>query len=97
MKQLVAEREAQDSPQSKETNEYHAGKVLDQEDKPLDSHADLSESYCLLCKRRTAVAACMPCGHLCICEVCQKERAAQLKKCPQCKNDITGAVNILGE
>jgi hypothetical protein len=95
MKALVLERDSQN--EVTDTVEYHPGNILNQSDQTLESHADLKDSFCLLCKRRQAVAAMMPCGHLCCCEVCQKERILQQKVCPHCKGEITGCVNILGD
>ena len=95
MKALVAEREA--AEQNTKTDEYIVGKIYNQSNQPLMSQADLKESFCLCCKRRTAVAAMLPCGHLCVCEVCLKERVNTLKVCPYCKQPVTGAVNILFE
>jgi hypothetical protein len=95
MKALVLERETKD--QEKGTDEYVVGKIFGQANQTLGSQGDLKDAFCLLCKRRTAVAAMLPCGHLCCCEVCLKERIATLKVCPHCKGEVTGAVNILFE
>ena len=95
MKALVSERDEGHSETQK--NDYVVGKVLNQSDEALDNQADMKESFCLLCKRRAAVAALMPCGHLCVCEVCLKERVGAVKTCPICKKEVTGAVNILAD
>jgi hypothetical protein len=95
MKALVLERETKED--EKGSDEYVVGKIYGQSNQTLDSQADLKESFCLLCKRRTAVAAILPCGHLCCCEACLKERVNTTKVCPSCKGEITGAVNILFE
>ena len=95
MKALVSERDQEHS--TTEQNDYVVGKILNQSSDPLDTQNDMKESFCLQCKRRPAVAALMPCGHLCVCEVCLKERVGAIKTCPICKKEVTGAVNILGE
>lgn len=95
MKEIVEEREANELDVKKD--EYVAGKVFSQNDTPLNTEIELRDSICLMCKRRQAVAAVMPCGHLCLCEVCLKERVNNMKTCPYCKAPATGAVNILFE
>jgi ankyrin repeat protein len=96
MRALVAERENAAGP-ADDVETYKPGNIMNQNDSTLESHADLKDSVCLLCKRRQAIAAMMPCGHLCVCEVCQKERILQQKVCPHCKGEVTGCVNILGD
>jgi hypothetical protein len=74
-----------------------AGHILKQTGGSFETYAEVKDSYCLLCRRRTATGALLPCGHLCVCEPCQKERIATVKQCPICKQDVYGAVAILAD
>ena len=93
MKQLVKERDEKEMVENPDV--YHPGNIYDQANQLIQGESDLREMFCLLCKRRPAVAAMVPCGHLCCCEVCQKERVNGLKVCPFCKQEITGAINLM--
>jgi hypothetical protein len=73
------------------------GDILNQTGGTFESYSELRDSFCLLCRRRAATAALLPCGHLCVCETCQKERIATVKTCPICKQEVYGAVAILAE
>lgn len=95
MKQLVAQRD--ENPDKDAAVHYLPGQLFSQTNTILEQESDLREMFCLLCKRRNAIAAMVPCGHLCCCEVCLRERVPQLKQCPYCKDTVSGAVNILHE
>ena len=93
MRQLIGE----DKGDQKEEVKIDCSEILNQSGEALQSPAEMKDTFCLLCRRHAATAALLPCGHLCICESCQRERTATLKQCPICKKDVYGAVSILGE
>ena len=93
MKQLMGE----DKGDKKEDIKIDVSEVLNQSGEKLETQTELKDTFCLLCRRRAATAALLPCGHLCICDACQHERLATLKQCPICKKDIYGACAIFCE
>jgi hypothetical protein len=58
MKSLVVDRETKEG--EKGSDEYAVGKIYGQSNQSLDSQSNLMERFCLLCKRRTAVAVTLP-------------------------------------
>ncbi len=94
MRQLLGE---ETKVQAAEETHVVSGDILNQAGGTFESYEELRDSFCLLCRRRAATAALLPCGHLCVCENCQKERTSSLKTCPICKQEVYGAVSILAE
>jgi hypothetical protein len=94
MRQLLGEETKAQSP-----DEMHveAGHIVKQTGGSFESYSEVKDSFCLLCRRRAATGALLPCGHLCVCETCQKERIATVKACPICKLEVCGAVSILAD
>jgi hypothetical protein len=94
MRQLLGEENKLASP---EEQRIEPGDILNQTGGTFENYGELRDSFCLLCRRRAATAALLPCGHLCCCETCQRERIVSTKTCPICKHDVYGAVAILAE
>ena len=82
---------------SEEEHHVEPGDIMSQNGSTFNSVEEVKDAFCLLCRRHTATSAMLPCGHLCVCEACQRERISNTKICPICKNDICGAVCILAD
>jgi hypothetical protein len=95
MKQLVAIRD--ENPVKEKPEAYKPGVLFSQINIVLEQEADLREMFCLLCKRRNAIAAMVPCGRICCCEVCIKEMVLGLKTCLYCKDNVCLFINILSQ
>lgn len=94
MRNLLGEEDRNKNP---DDDKIDPGDILNQSGGILESHSELKDSFCLLCRRRQATSALLPCGHLCVCETCQRERVATVKTCPICKSQVYGACSILSE
>ncbi|OHT02680.1 hypothetical protein TRFO_30178 [Tritrichomonas foetus] len=95
MRQLLGDEKK--TTTTDDSSHVEPGDILNQASETFDSFSELKDAFCLLCRRRAATAALLPCGHLCVCEQCQKERVSAVKTCPICKQEVYGAVSILAE
>ena len=50
----------------------------------------LSANKCVICLDAPKSRACVPCGHVCVCERC----AAPLTHCPICREECTDLMRI---
>jgi hypothetical protein len=50
------------------------------------------DKHCVVCQRRGAAAATVPCGHLCLCVACSRQEKPTT--CPVCRMDIDGVMRI---
>ncbi len=47
-------------------------------------------SKCVVCLEKERISVFAPCGHRCVCLECGKKICQKMKKCPICKENITG-------
>lgn len=61
--------------------------------KTVDSKKNESEALCVICMENPSSRACVPCGHMCICEKCQI-RCSRTNVCPICRVHIERIIKI---
>jgi hypothetical protein len=44
-----------------------------------------------------ALLAVLPCGHRCVCGGCAAALLQQQRKCPKCRQEMTGALRVCDE
>lgn len=57
---------------------------------PLAGVAATAVSACVICLERPSNIVLVPCGHLCLCDTC--DRARPVTQCPKCRADIVSHV-----
>ena len=60
------------------------------QDKPIDFQNKEEEKLCIVCMNESMPIdyACVPCGHVDLCENCVKLVLKSDKKCPRCRQDV---------
>jgi hypothetical protein len=53
-----------------------------------------NERDCVICKVKEKFWASNPCGHLCLCEDCQKTIMNTTKLCPLCREKVAFMIRI---
>ncbi len=66
---------------------------------PPDSPAEVPGEECVACLEKRACAACVPCGHVCLCGGCAQRlwgTGARVVVCPMCRSSVASFVRVFG-